>query len=126
LFAVLAILVLDTVNMGGADRFRNIVRFLLIAFVVARYVFLPTGLAATFLNSGPLIFIGKLSYSLYLWQELFLNPFSSAWICTFPWNVFATFGAASLSYFVIEAQFLKLRKRFRRTLPVAEAAEALR
>jgi peptidoglycan/LPS O-acetylase OafA/YrhL len=119
--AVVAILLMDTVHVGSANRFRNIIMDVLLTFVVARFIFVPTGLVAACLNSRPLIFIGKLSYSVYLWQQLFMNPVSTALICKFPLNVIATFGAACVSYFMIETRFLKLRKRFRRG-PVVTAA----
>jgi peptidoglycan/LPS O-acetylase OafA/YrhL len=122
LLAILAILVLDTVDLGSLNRFRNIILDLLLTFVVARFVFQPTGLAADLLNSGPLISIGKLSYSLYLWQELFMNPFSGILICTFPWNAMAAFTAACGSYFLIETRFLSLRRHFRRAPAQAAAA----
>jgi len=122
LTAIIAILLMDAVTPGSAHRLREIVINLLLTFVVARFVFLPTGLAAACLNSRPFSFVGKLSYSLYLWQELFMNPYSTAMICRFPWNVMGSCGLACASYFMIETPFLKLRKDFRRTpFPAANA-----
>jgi len=122
LLATAVILLLDTVDLRAANRLRDIVMNLLVTLVVARFVFLPTGLAAACLNSRPLVFIGKLSYSLYLWQQLFMHPSSKAAICKFPWNVMGAFATSCASYFLIEARFLKLRKRFRRTRAVEAAA----
>ena len=67
-----------------------------------------------FLNLRLMVFLGTLSYSLYLWQELFLDPFSGAWFARFPQNLVLTFGAALLSYYLVERPFLGLRTRFRR------------
>ena len=39
------------------------------------------------LNSRPLVYVGGLSYSLYLWQQLFVNRTSSARVSSFPLNV---------------------------------------
>jgi peptidoglycan/LPS O-acetylase OafA/YrhL len=56
-------------------------------------------------------FIGKLSYSLYLWQQLF---FHYSFIPMFPLNLIATVGLASVSYFLLEKPFLRLRSSLRR------------
>jgi peptidoglycan/LPS O-acetylase OafA/YrhL len=63
------------------------------------------------LNWPPLAFAGVLSYSLYLWQQLFLNRYSTSPLCAFPLNLLLTFLAALASYFLVEAQFLRLRSR---------------
>ena len=84
---------------------------LLLAFFVARCVFHPQDTVGRFLNLKPMKFIGKLSYSLYLWQQLF---FHYSFIPMFPLNVIATTGLASASYFLLEKPFLKLRSSLRR------------
>jgi peptidoglycan/LPS O-acetylase OafA/YrhL len=67
------------------------------------------------LNWAPLTFIGVLSYSLYLWQQLFLNGASSAWINAFPQNLILAFCAAVASHYLIEKPFLSLRDRYRKS-----------
>lgn len=69
-----------------------------------------------FLNWKPIAALGVLSYSLYLWQQPFLDRHASAWVNTFPQNLAFAFAAALLSYFLIERAFLGLRNRFRRTV----------
>jgi peptidoglycan/LPS O-acetylase OafA/YrhL len=59
------------------------------------------------------VFVGTLSYSLYLWQQLFLNRESSAWINTFPQNLILAIAAALASYFLLEKPFLRLRHRLK-------------
>lgn len=71
-------------------------------------------LAGRFLNWKPVAFIGVLSYSLYLWQQLFINRNSDQWVNAFPQNVAFATVAALLSYFVIERSFLGLRHRLER------------
>ena len=115
LAATAAILVLDTIDAGAVYPLRSVILDALLTFVVARLVFRPVGLAANVLNSRSLVFVGKLSYSLYLWQQLFMNPFSNAPLCRFPWNVMAACATACASWFIVESRFLKLRARFRRT-----------
>jgi len=67
------------------------------------------------LNWRPVVFIGALSYSLYLWQKAFLNPewpvhAWPAWPAKLPMNLVLAFGMAILSYYVVEQPFLKLKR----------------
>lgn len=55
--------------------------------------------------------IGRLSYSLYLWQQIFLGPFGTQPWQRFPSNIFLAVLAAAFSYYVIEMPFLRLRER---------------
>lgn len=68
------------------------------------------GLLYRLLNCKISCFIGALSYSLYLWQEPFLNSYSTHVLQSFPLNILLTFIAAMLSYYLIEIPFQKLRK----------------
>jgi peptidoglycan/LPS O-acetylase OafA/YrhL len=63
------------------------------------------------LNWGPIVWLGKLSYSLYIWQQLFCYNPGLGWLSRFPQNVAATVLMASLSYYLIEQPFASLRKR---------------
>jgi peptidoglycan/LPS O-acetylase OafA/YrhL len=63
------------------------------------------------LNAAPLVFVGWISYSLYLWQQPFLNRASQAAIAQFPLNIILTIVAALVSYYVIERPSLQIRKR---------------
>jgi peptidoglycan/LPS O-acetylase OafA/YrhL len=58
-----------------------------------------------FLNSKPLVWTGLLSYSIYLWQQLFLTtegPLHYLWL-----RLALTFGMAYLSYRIIEQPALR-------------------
>ncbi|MEO7325235.1 MAG: acyltransferase [Dokdonella sp.] len=68
-------------------------------------------LAWRFLNWRPLAFVGTLSYSLYLWQQPFLNRHMDTWATTFPVNILLACGVALLSYYLIERPFLRLRRQ---------------
>jgi peptidoglycan/LPS O-acetylase OafA/YrhL len=63
------------------------------------------------LNSAPFAFVGTLSYSLYLWQQIFLDHASKAWFAVFPLNLVLVVGAALASYYIVERPFLRWRER---------------
>jgi peptidoglycan/LPS O-acetylase OafA/YrhL len=50
----------------------------------------------------PLAWIGRLSYSLYIWQQLFLAPSPAGLWQRAPWNLAAAFACAAASYYLIE------------------------
>ena len=82
---------------------------ILIALIVDRAVRHPEFVTNRVLNWAPVRLVGVWSYSLYLWQQLFLDPEPHALIATFPANLLLTFGVAILSYYVIERPSLALR-----------------
>jgi peptidoglycan/LPS O-acetylase OafA/YrhL len=59
------------------------------------------------LNVPPVAWLGRISYSLYLWQQLFVFGQHPK-----PWYfVFFAVGMASISYYLIEQPMLRLRER---------------
>jgi peptidoglycan/LPS O-acetylase OafA/YrhL len=68
------------------------------------------GLIGRTLNSRPLVWIGVMSYSLYLWQQLFLNRHSESWTTSFPQNLVFVLAVAWVSYLLIERPALQLRQ----------------
>jgi peptidoglycan/LPS O-acetylase OafA/YrhL len=70
------------------------------------------------LTSQPVERIGVLSYSLYLWQQLFLRqspvlePAGWALLCAFPLNVVAALVCAHFSFELVERRVLKRRPRW--------------
>ena len=66
------------------------------------------------LNWGPLSFVGTLSYSLYLWQQPFLNRTEARVFTWFPLNIALVFVFALASYYGVEKPFLRLRQRVER------------
>jgi len=118
MLTLLLIALLDALDLGTANRFLKILMDSLLTLCVARFIFVPTDVAGRFLNSGPVVFIGKLSYSLYLWQQLFLNPYSNVAIPRIFVSLLATVAAASVSYFGVELKFLALRQKFRNTAAI--------
>jgi peptidoglycan/LPS O-acetylase OafA/YrhL len=54
----------------------------------------------------PVKWIGRISYSLYLWQQLFLTPKQDGVLQVFPINVLAAICCATASYYLIEKPVL--------------------
>ncbi|HKW34561.1 MAG TPA: acyltransferase [Candidatus Acidoferrum sp.] len=94
---------------------------LLIGLCVCRATVHTKDWAGRLLNSAPFVFVGVLSYSLYLWQQLFLNRDSAAWPSRFPQNLLLAFCAALLCHYVIEKPFLRLREA-RHVVPASAPA----
>ena len=65
------------------------------------------------LNSKPLVHLGIISYSLYLWQQLFLTNQSPISFDKFPLSILLAICAAEISYFVVERPVLSWRKKIR-------------
>ncbi len=108
---------------------------LVVAFLLLWVVRHPGSLLVRGLSTPVLRHIGVLSYSLYLWQQLFLrtkNPGWTeefpGWAGVFPFNFVACFVAAELSYSLVESPVLRLRDRFlrQRRLPVVGNSAAPR
>jgi peptidoglycan/LPS O-acetylase OafA/YrhL len=64
-----------------------------------------------FLNWAPVVWLGRISYSLYLWQELFC---SNAALHAGFMLVLPSVACACLSYYLIEQPMLRLRETWRR------------
>jgi peptidoglycan/LPS O-acetylase OafA/YrhL len=84
-----------------------------LAILIHRSVYQSHDWVGQALNWKPLAMVGVLSYSLYLWQQLFLNRHSSAWVNAFPQNLLFAVAASLVSYLLLEKPLLQLRHRFR-------------
>jgi peptidoglycan/LPS O-acetylase OafA/YrhL len=84
----------------------------------------PQSLTGRFLELAPVRFVGRISYSLYLWQELFFNPLVvpapgsfrshrlACWV--------AAFGCAIASYYLIERPLIRYGHRVARKYDLEE------
>jgi peptidoglycan/LPS O-acetylase OafA/YrhL len=73
----------------------------------------------------PLVWVGVASYSLYLWQQLFLCRGHAAWCTAFPQNLALAFATAAVSYYLVEQPLLRAREawwRSRRSVAAVGAA----
>jgi peptidoglycan/LPS O-acetylase OafA/YrhL len=75
----------------------------------------------TLLNTSIVIWLGNVSYSLYLWQMPFTNPTVHSWATDFPQNLILAVLAAAVSFYAIEQPALRLRERRRRKISADRA-----
>lgn len=81
---------------------------MLVPLVLAGTVLKPASLVGRFLESQPMRWIGRISYSLYVWQQLFLvrsqepHPLPMGLLRAFPINIVCVFVVAAASYYLIE------------------------
>ena len=89
----------------------------------------PFSWSGRVLELGPLRFVGHISYSLYLWQQLFflLGHQGARWPLSlfqhFPMNYVAAFSVAVGSYYLLEKPCIRLGHRIAR--PLTEGREEL-
>jgi peptidoglycan/LPS O-acetylase OafA/YrhL len=69
------------------------------------------GRIGALLQCRPLAIVGLLSYSLYLWQQIFFDPGVNAMRLPLLQSLALLSVAALASYFLVERPFLRLRER---------------
>jgi peptidoglycan/LPS O-acetylase OafA/YrhL len=110
-----AVVIMATMMVLAEKRFiffitRDVVLNFCIAFIVDRAVtHSESGTFNKLLNLKPIAYVGTLSYSLYLWQELFTLNNSSSPIQSFPVNILCAIVVALFSYYLIERPALRQR-----------------
>ena len=86
---------------------------LCVCYCIARYTEFPKTIGGRFLNDRAVVSVGRISYSTYLWQQLFLNAHGTALLQTFPINMVATFCCAAISFTIVEKPLAGLRRLLR-------------
>jgi peptidoglycan/LPS O-acetylase OafA/YrhL len=79
----------------------------------------PSKGASRVLNLKPVIWLGQLSYSIYIWQQFFCTKpdmfgWQPMWFQSSPFWIFAALGTGIASYYLLERPLLKLRIRLHR------------
>lgn len=84
----------------------------------------PRSLFGRLLNTRLMVHIGLISYSLYLYQQLFMTKFNESWTGGLTLGgVLALLLAAEASYWLVEQPFIRLRIRRERRAQAAKAPE---
>ncbi|MGD0893760.1 MAG: acyltransferase [Terracidiphilus sp.] len=105
--------------------------YLIVVAMVGCTLVVEEGLAHKGLNSRVMVWIGTVSYSAYVWQELFmtrpgpsLSPLGI--LGYFPFNLICVFAVSALSYYFIERPCIEQGRRFltRRRERIAAASSA--
>jgi peptidoglycan/LPS O-acetylase OafA/YrhL len=79
-----------------------------LSLILIYVVRVPNSPAGRLLNTPVLRHLGIISYSLYLWQQMFTGVNANRF---FPWSLAAILGCAELSYWIVERPSLNLRDR---------------
>ncbi|MGI8495944.1 MAG: acyltransferase family protein [Pyrinomonadaceae bacterium] len=104
----------DNYSISYKDTIGFLVEPILMAIVIAQLILFTTAIGWSWLEWRAVKYLGTISYSLYLYQQLTLylttktlsnSPFIIQAICA----IIVTIIAASLSYFIIEKPFLRLK-----------------
>lgn len=107
-------------NLQRTNGLPSLTTYLLLCIAIGSTVVVEEGLVHKWLNGRLLVWIGTISYSLYVWQEPFtmrprpdLTPLGRASL--FPYQLFCVFALASASYYLLERPMIRLGKNWERT-----------
>jgi peptidoglycan/LPS O-acetylase OafA/YrhL len=107
------------------DLFGSPIQLLAIAMLIETSTRRAETKIGEILNARAIVFVGTLSYSLYLWQQPFLNKHLDSWITAFPVNLAIAIIAAVCSYYLVERPFLRMRRHFANGTPAAAASKPM-
>jgi peptidoglycan/LPS O-acetylase OafA/YrhL len=94
--------------------FFSILQAIVIPLLILSTVLHTSTIQGRLLEMKPLRWIGRISYSLYLWQQLFfgnnfvISPPALAVLRQIPINLVALIGCATFSYYLVEKPFVAL------------------
>lgn len=119
---VAAVVIQNKYFIGYRPYVSDLVCDLVLAYVTATSIN-GTGLLATILKSSILVRIGIISYSIYIWQALFIGAYAwEPWLSAFRLlplyliiivKLLLVLAIALLSWHFFESKILKLRKKFK-------------
>jgi peptidoglycan/LPS O-acetylase OafA/YrhL len=81
-----------------------------IGFIIIICIHYSSTVVFKMLNTKPLDYLGRLSYSLYIWQQLFFSQ-NIGRTGSLPLNIVLLFIVANISYYGIEKPFMRMRQR---------------
>ena len=101
--------------------FPSTLEALAVAGMITATVLHPTGLTGRLLETHPLRFVGRISYGLYVWQQLFLVPEATGHplgrLQTWPLSILVVFVIGATSYYAFERPLLRIGDRMWREHP---------
>lgn len=85
-----------------------------ITYLVLSVSLIPGGLIWRLLNAPIIVWVGGISYSMYIWNSVFLHKYtiSAPWWQQFPANLALAMLAAVACHYFVERPFLSLKSRF--------------
>ncbi len=96
--------------------FGSIILNLIIGFLILRTLIHSNGILYKILNAKVMVKIGIISYSIYIWQQLFIVPYNIGYPLyfwqVFPLNIILSFTVAYLSHHYYESYFIKIKNRW--------------
>jgi peptidoglycan/LPS O-acetylase OafA/YrhL len=113
-----------TLSSAFADtstmRYRDLIGFaidpVLVAVLITQCLAFEHGGLGAILNWPGVQYLGTISYSIYLYQQVVIGPvrkWAAGWLwLSLPVVLLAVIAAASVSYWIVERPFLKLKGRF--------------
>ena len=86
--------------------------------LIMQSILLPNWGPYRLLNTRVLAWVGVLSYSLYIWQQIFCSGpatfgLPDVWWMSFPGWLVPVFVVSAVSYYLLEQPFMRLRSKFR-------------
>jgi peptidoglycan/LPS O-acetylase OafA/YrhL len=109
-WSVAIILLLSCVWMQ--PHFELVWQSILLAALLTGTSLNPDSIPGRLLEISAIRWIGRISYSLYIWQQLFVAPYPHklGWLQDPPWNFAAAFLCAAASYYLLERPMMRRGK----------------
>jgi len=115
-------------NIGHRQHNYSFYEPVILALLVVWPVLHPKSVLRRLLDAPLLKFVGTISYSLYIWQEMWLlfprTPVLFPRMQAFPVNIVMAFCCAIASYYLVEKPFIGLGRRLTARAPGAAAPSA--
>ncbi|MBD1363951.1 acyltransferase [Mucilaginibacter sp. ZT4R22] len=92
--------------------FVNLFLSVLTGFIIVNSIYTTSDVIFKFFNFKPLATIGILSYSIYIWQQLFVSNDEKFWPSLYPFNIAFLIVVPCISYYFYESFFLRLKTKF--------------
>jgi peptidoglycan/LPS O-acetylase OafA/YrhL len=103
-------------NLQRTNYWPSLSTYLIVAVMLGSTLVVQEGLAHKWLNTRLLVWIGTISYSVYVWQEMFLirpavrlYPFGR--LSAFPLNLVCVFAISAISFYFVERPCIAYGKR---------------